>query len=595
MVSLTLTPFETGNGMPTLLAPPDRRTSESGPFNTTRHLCAGVHVDEGFRDLVIREVCTAPRRRVAPSYGFDLVPVMHHAWLAAHLTAFLRLSLLSSVAVPFLFGHTVTTALMVGGFFLLHLLDRAVALSAKISRTEDPLTPRRGKKRRFHRRRPLRLPSTGDWRVREETLKLKRVGIAALIIAFLMLGLGFGSPAQAILAGRWGCAVLVVTVLVGIVRQIWLNGIQRKEALRPKRLSARATIVAEQQDHPCVVYRRPEHKGKEDEESSVFTLFGDESPFIGAGELIHQWNPPMTIQLLRPGSDDQPLSLREHRYPPFKPHELVDHLREAVDQLRGDDEDVRLPVNARDRVYVADSDLSDDRALLKGKIDKASMRRIIDSQDPNLYHFLEVSVPDAGTELMATVLLQVGLRGRTLSLVFAACALTRTPDHFRKGGEYGQSGKRAVLSAAFGSLTRLPREVTRLPRIVSYPWHLARRLVTRRPDPTLTPTRNVSIASRLSIREEKAQEWNKVQLDKIRLLGHMKNIERRLLKATSDFLCSRGVDISEFDDRATQIINSGILNLGGQNHNSNVVGDGAHVENHAPQQNNGPRQNGNAA
>ncbi len=46
----------------------------------TRHLCAGVYLDRAFRNLVIRKVHNVPRRRAAPSYGFDLVPVVRHAW-----------------------------------------------------------------------------------------------------------------------------------------------------------------------------------------------------------------------------------------------------------------------------------------------------------------------------------------------------------------------------------------------------------------------------------------------------------------------------------------------------------------------------------
>lgn len=66
----------------------------------TRHLCAGTYVDEDFRDLVIDKVCASPHRRVAPSYGFDIVPVMRHAWRAATLTAALRVTLLTSVIAP---------------------------------------------------------------------------------------------------------------------------------------------------------------------------------------------------------------------------------------------------------------------------------------------------------------------------------------------------------------------------------------------------------------------------------------------------------------------------------------------------------------
>ncbi|WP_017582259.1 hypothetical protein [Nocardiopsis valliformis] len=581
--------------MTTLHTAPGQETPTEAPTDATRHLCAGVYVNEKFRDLVIGEICTTPYRRVAPSYGFDLVPVMRHAWWATHMSTFLRLTMLASVAAPFFLGHPVTTALTAGGLALLLLLDRAVSLSAEIARSDEQRMSHSSK-----RKRSLKLPSVRDWKYKEEVRTLKRLGIAALTVGLVMAVLGMSSPQQSILAGYLGCAVLGAAALMGAVRQVRINRVHKAETtLRPRKLSAREKVVSVQQDHPCVVYRRPAHKGKDAEErekNSVFMLFGEKSPFIGAGELIHQWNPPMSVQLLRPGSDDQPLHEREHRYPPFEPHELVDHLRSAVHQLRGDDENVRLPVDVRDRVYVAEADASGDRSLLRGAIGEASMRRIIDEQDPTRHHFLEMSVPDAGSELVATVLLQVGLRGRTLSLSSAACVLTRTPDSFRKAEEFGQHGKRAVVGAAFGALGSLPREAGSLWHVVRYPLVLAKALLLYRRDLTLTPIRNVSIGSRLSVREEQAQEWSKAQFDKTRLLGHVKNIEQRLLKATSGFLHSRGVDISDFDDRAMQIINSGIVNLGGTNDiSNNVVGHATQINNNVPQWGSGPSQNGNSA
>jgi hypothetical protein len=51
--------------------------------NVTRLLCAGVYLDDGYRRSVIRELLTERFRQIAPSYGYDVVPVLGHA-LAAH-------------------------------------------------------------------------------------------------------------------------------------------------------------------------------------------------------------------------------------------------------------------------------------------------------------------------------------------------------------------------------------------------------------------------------------------------------------------------------------------------------------------------------
>src|SRR5699024_5342167 len=192
------------------------------------------------------------------------------------------------------------------------------------------------------------------------------------------------------------------------------------------------------------------------------------SPFLGAGPPTLRSNPPTRLPRPRRGSDPQPLHEREHRRPPSTPHQLVDHLRAAVTDLRDDEENVRLPVQVRDRVYIADSDVSADRSILEKSVNPAALRGLIDQQDSTHHHFLEVCVPGAGGELVATVLLQIRVRGRTLSLMFAACALTRTPDDFRKVDEYGQHGKRAVLGAAWRDLFSLPRQIRSMGRIVHY-------------------------------------------------------------------------------------------------------------------------------
>jgi hypothetical protein len=107
------------------------------PTAATRHLCAGVYVDERFRDLVIDEVCTAPHRRVAPSYGFDIVPVMRHAWWAAALSALPRATVLAAAVGPVLTGATPAAILIVSGFGLLLLL-RLARLLQDIDRQSFP-------------------------------------------------------------------------------------------------------------------------------------------------------------------------------------------------------------------------------------------------------------------------------------------------------------------------------------------------------------------------------------------------------------------------------------------------------------------------
>ncbi|CAL9324791.1 hypothetical protein [Streptomyces sp. SudanB66_2053] len=560
--------------MATSHAPPAQETTLE-PTSATRHLCAGVYVDERFRDLVIDEVCTAPHRRVAPSYGFDIVPVMHHAWLAAALSALPRATVLAVVVGPVLAGAVPAAILIAGGFGLLLLLR----LAALLRNSDREPVPARKSRRRLPD--PLRahrclfrflLPRVTTPRTRA----VRRVVTAGLWLVLIILAIALIYPRQALTALLLAAALTCVYLAVGAIRQLILNRILRAAVLRPSRLSGRQRAADRQQHHMCAVYRRSRHSDDEDD-LTMFTLFGDESPFIGAGELVYQWNPPMSIQLLRPDSDEAPLHEREHSVPPFKAHELVEYLREAVLPLNADSHDVRLPAQVRDRVYVAETDVAADRSLLPHHFTQDELRAIINTPESKQHHFLEIVTPADGAEFVATVLLHVSLQGRTLSLSTAACVLAHTPRSFQRAEEFGHHGATAVIWAAFNELGALPSDIQRSWRILRYLYRLAKAFALPR-DLTTTPIRNILIGSRVSVREESSQAWAKVQLEKSDILGRLKTIEQRLLSAASDFLHTMDVDTSAFNDRALKIINSGIFNFGDNNSfTNNAVGDAAQV------------------
>jgi hypothetical protein len=50
--------------------------------NVTRLLCAGAYLDDGYRRAVIQELLIERYRQIAPSYGYDVVPVLGHALAA---------------------------------------------------------------------------------------------------------------------------------------------------------------------------------------------------------------------------------------------------------------------------------------------------------------------------------------------------------------------------------------------------------------------------------------------------------------------------------------------------------------------------------
>ena len=64
----------------------DTRTSTYTKRHTaTRRLCAGTYLNRQFRERLLVEIYNCRKRRVAPSYGFDLTQVLRYGWRAWRL------------------------------------------------------------------------------------------------------------------------------------------------------------------------------------------------------------------------------------------------------------------------------------------------------------------------------------------------------------------------------------------------------------------------------------------------------------------------------------------------------------------------------
>lgn len=530
----------------------------------TRHLCAGVYLDRSFRDLVIRKVHNDSRRRVAPSYGFDLVPVVRHAWVALFLDVGLHLIVAGTITAGLLLGYVlvvVVVACLLGICVLLRIAARNLveALRLRASSMAGRWSERGDS-------------AQGSYTTREELRKRMRlvkatsIGCVALALTPLVVSrvlhrdISVSFPAVAVMLG-----VLVAFALaVGILRQLLLNANHRATSLRPATLTRREQVIDDQQSHPCVIYKRPEHRRDADPLDLLLAPSDAPSPFVGTGKLVNRWLPPMTVQLLRPDQGDkQDMAQREHVRPPFATHSLVDHLRDALDQLRTDSGAESLPgLRVADRVYATESDVSADRRLLRKELDGFTLRAIIDNHQSLAHHFLETSAPIAGGELVATTLIRVSLKGRCLSLDVATCALTRTPHEFQRTDAYAEHGVSAVIRAAVKAIFTLPRDAARVWRLVEFPIVLVRAAWATK-DRTLTPRRGVHVGARVAVREAAADDWKNAQLDETTIYDHMKIIEQRIIKAAEDFLRAHNVDTSAFEKQATNIINSGVLNMGG--------------------------------
>ncbi|MBC6456593.1 hypothetical protein [Actinomadura sp. HBU206391] len=541
---------------------PIDRTGEA-----TRHLCAGMYLEREFRNTVIRRVHNDPYRSVAPSYGFDLVPVVHHAWRAWRFETAQDMIVLSLVVSACVLNPSVAvTAICCLGLwhFVRQLLRNGlVVLKFKARNASDRWLNREGGRREIASA--------------EEHFRLLRSNAFRCVVLIALPPLSMGAQDASSHQVMWSTAALLV-LIAGVVIGARMYRLRALEELRgaipqfPPVLSDRQRHMQRQQDDLLVVFHRPEPKPETDGHPRASGE--DETPklFAGSGRLIHRWQPPMTIQLLKSGEGS--IAEREHTEPPFKAHELVDRLKQVMKTIGHTADPVRLPgFRVNDRVYVSEIDAASGRDRAQIEAGRKDLSKIINDPHCAAHHYLEVSVSSSG-ELVTTVFLRVTVKGRSLSLDFAACALTRTPKDFQVYGTFPQGGPGALLRFVIHMLSDLPAEVGRLWRLYEGLPLMTGAVRTRKAGPA---GHRPMCGTQPSIREEKSATWNDAKLDHPVIFDQMKIIEMRLLKATEDFLRIKNVDTSAFSKRAETIINASVLNMGQMDVVGSAIGDNAQV------------------
>ncbi|WP_329429382.1 hypothetical protein OG339_11835 [Streptosporangium sp. NBC_01495] len=542
----------------------------------TRNLCAGVYLDPAFCRVVLRRVHNDTTRMVAPSYGFDLVSVVRHAWWAWGLEMAQHVCVLAIFAIGFAVDPLATFTVASGAGFW--CLSRLVVRSARV------VLPLRAKAAVNKWLRKTRWHSESD-ELRQQTrlLRLSSMGCAVLaVLPFLMAALS-SVPLDDMTRATVFLALLIAVAVggTGAAYQWRLNRMHKTESLGPQKLTLRLQAIKDQQSHPYVVYRRPLPPVAEAEpEDLVFDLVDENrSPFVGSGKLLHRWLPPLTIQLFQSfkESEHKPMEELEHPKSPFETHELVEHLKRAMAPIGNSDDPTGLPgFTSQDRLYIAEADVQSRPEWLEKRPDQSDIDDFIDNPYGAVHHFLEIGATATG-ELVTTVFLRVTVKGRALSLDFAACALTRTPAEYHALNAFAESGTSAVVRSALRSLFNLPAEVAGMRRLAEAPLLLIGAIRARK-NRMLKPRRGMAIGAQLSIREEKSTPWKQAQLDEVMIHDHIKLFEQRLLRATEDFLESCKLDTSAFKKRATGIINNGVLNMGGKTEiKQSAIGTNAQV------------------
>jgi hypothetical protein len=509
----------------------------------TRHLCAGAYVDYKYCTTVLRNVYFDRSRRLAPSYGFELLSVLVHArraWLLdlGQHEAVTFIALASLVIDPFSFAAAVA---ILASWYVLRRAARLLTAYVRflLGRT--------------HPEEPDRIRSQAA------IFGLAFVSIWGVILLVLFIT---GGAARLELVGAislLGRVALLVALLATVAIMFACSRQRMISKLTPgakesNRISRRLVEIDEEQTRPVTVY-------------SGFR------PFVGSGLDLVTWS--FAQRLLPSTEDTEPEGKRQEKTvkddePSFTTPEIVDYLKKRIAALAFDSMPERqLPnLTVRDHIFVIGTHARD----VPEYPEYADFVQVMSNTTKRTRHYLACQVPSWDGEVVTTVYVHVSLQGRTLYLEFSTLVLPPTREEFHVVDRVGGTGIRAYSRCVAKTLWKLPEALVRchlsLGTAARCTAYLARGKRWRKLE-----SRGIDVGAALSVRELGAE----LVTDRVArfqmntginyfqyrdVIKHAKVIERRLLAAVLDFLVTKGIDIGEYKQRTLTILSSGILHMG---------------------------------
>jgi hypothetical protein len=541
--------------------------------NATRHLCAATYLDDAYRNEIMRKILAQRRRWAAPSYGYDLVAVLRHARRAWWL---------STGSALIITGGTAAAALAVPAPTLLCLTALAVWWLVQ-----------------------LRLRVTGDfWRslikrnppeFYQQLTYRRRQANAGILIMLVLAFVGYGVAISRVpdsevdprvladlkTAGLLLLALAAVAVATAIIRAVMVAGLSH---MSPQRLpSMRLAHLDAEQHHTVTVYSGP-------------------IPFVGSGHPLSTWSfaqrlirPPkrdlaseLTGGGTAPGADQvdpshaahEPRLRERHREfdrLPFRAADLIRHLEQRLRALRDEpDPELRLPgLKVRHRVFVPGTESEWIPEYNDGKV----VARAIANPGLPLRHYLACEISSWGGEIYTTVHMHVSLQGRSLFLEFSTHVLPPTKAEYHVFDEDGTVGVKFAVRSVAGALWRLPASFGAAVAGIVGGLRYAGSMLVGASSRERARERGLDVGAEVSARELGSDMTTHDWFQYRDVMKHWKIIERRMLSTVLDFLEDRGVDVTEYRQRAIAVLNRGVINVGsGSVQVSGAVGDNNVVE-----------------
>ncbi|MFE2555363.1 hypothetical protein ACFXGT_04905 [Streptomyces sp. NPDC059352] len=518
---------------------------------STRLLCAGTYLDDGFRDTVIDQLYVHEERFAAPSLGFDASRVLAHALRARRVELAWAAGILALwiIAFPLTKGLVV---LLVVPFLVLGLARwiRGRAASATLFRVFPALVLRwYGRLMLFQSALVLLVLAFADEETRWEFFG--EVGEAGGF-----LGLVFALAAEEM----WGIGKLEVWITIAVPLLVaWAVATQRGQFARALTEELSKERFPDLRSDPAEQAVGARSRRLRDririEQHARIVMYGSDDPFCGAGAPYEPWS--LSIEL-RPrksldGAAPEPLdnsAIMRHVVP------LVEALRvpsehgspriqAAVrDRLREleIDEVVFLPVDGLPARTAAPYTPEGFELHRSGSIEEGGETR---------RHFLRIRVGGWGEEIVTTVFVRVHTQGGMLMLEVAPHVLRPVKRFYRDADRIAHRYRHNHhFGKAVWALGQTPRSagqaLATMGRALGHGW----RLLTAGHTNALPEGPWISVRERGS--DDEASLFQEMDVSR-----YLKSIQDRVANGVTVALREAGYETAEFEQKIVHVAEGG--------------------------------------
>ena len=548
----------------------------------TRYLCGAAYVSTRFADQVIKELTEDGHRAVTPSIGYDVEPVIRHAYRARRI---------------WLTQHLLLTFLLVSGLVLAPVGTFLLLTVALL----------------------LLVPSLVT--ARDKGSRWKMVGW--IVLAFVILNCVAGPFFALFMAlnadnytGSWsdpswsdptiatdegmsaGTRYTLETTVMAVVTFAVVA------VCRATQLRVLTTELAAGSEHsaPIVSGSLTTHRlaTVAAAQHGNVVLHSGYNPFLGAGQVVDAWSvavelkaAPQVDALVRPRrAPETPVAI--------DPVELNRYVKHRLAALRSPDlpERERMDgLSLRDQVVASGTrwrnfPLVDERLRLPYSVaSRRAIEEIIRHPQSSARHFLRASVgaesktisrPDGTTimpaehqSIVVTTFSHIAVEGGLLYVEAITAVLGPIKQKYLDIDQYA-TGESMAGPAFVETLTSFG------PTVLLAPVRLAQTIVQR-----ISAARRSAKAERSStqdpvydfgataeVRQLASSGRPVTYLQSLDASKYAKLLQRRINEAIIDFLRASGIDTSEYETRVNVFTNNGVM-IGGDNYGAAAGGDGA--------------------